>query len=167
MRNMFRHLAIALLLAPLAASAARLEAPNRPLTAEENKMGSVYRGCIGFFCLEEAPTLAWGMTVADGCTAGDALAGSGTLPGGGGVCLSVATNAREGVVVLARVENGAATLCPEAAENRFRAAPGCAELGRRPVMAASSTDSLDAGFLRFRAEGVEGARIVLTSVIAY
>lgn len=81
---------IVLLLLPVSAMAARrYEKPDRELTPAEKKIGSVFRGCIGFHCLEEAPMLGLDFRKGADCTEGD-------------VCLGISANARDGVIVLMR-----------------------------------------------------------------
>lgn len=163
MTNLIRQFAIFtalfLLLSPVSAMAGRrYETPQRELRPEEKKVGSVYRGCIGFHCLEEEPEISMLLQRDENCEGGD-------------VCVGVSTNARDGVVVLMR-GNAGTEVCLTKVQNGFEdiaEKDACAAAHREPKVVAAAKDDLDGGLAAFTTGEVDEAEeyIHFIAVMSY
>lgn len=171
MKNTFYIMLTGLLLIPFAASALTFEMPtDRDLTLAEKKLGSVYRGCIGFHCLEKDAEMAVALEVSpEPCEPSEGMR-PGVLSGDGYACLTVETNAREGLVVLMRSSVPART-CLDAVDGGMRSmerlADGCGDIdSEAPVM--RTDDDAERAFGRLRFSGIaDGSGMNLLSLIAY
>ena len=171
MKRIHHILILSLMLMPATASALTFQPPARDLTPDEKKVGSIYRGCNGFHCLEEESELGIALSVSeDPCGPGGMTGG--TFRGEGYICLSVATNAREGIIVLMRATDETATCLDDAQEGMHpagRLKEGCAKVSaEEPVM--TTLDQVGNAFGRLKVaasdESASGT-VRLMSVIAY
>jgi len=163
------HIIIPLLiLVPFSAGARVFDKPSdRDLTLEEKKLGSVYRGCIGFHCLEREPFLEVELGVSDISCHGKESSGEEDV---NYACLTFGTNAREGVVVLLETEF-AEEVCLEEMKGGMRAMnsfkEGCGDVrGQAVVMRTDDLAEAAFGRLVFSEQGPPGKATIM-SVIAY